>query len=157
MGADGAGVNPGAAVGAEALQHLAADGAEAAADRIRRGAVGRVEGAAGNLVGAVAGALRVGTEAGAGGVVGGGRGGAGGRRSGGEGNAEALGQLFHHFGAQLGGAALLEHGKRRLLAADFGGKDLLRETRLAAGITKLETDFWTKGLQRVVYYGLYFL
>ena len=149
MGADGAGVDPGAAVGTEALQHLAADGAEAAADRIRRGAVGRVEGAAGDLVGAVAGALRVGAEAGAGGVVGGGgggRGGAGGRRSGGEGNAEALGQLFHHFGAQLGGTALLEHGKSRLLAADFGGKDLLREARLAAGITELETDLWTKGL-----------
>ena len=65
---------------------------------------------------------------------------------GGEGNAEALGQLFHRLGAQLGGTALLEHGKSRLLAADFGGKDLLREARLAAGITELETDLWTKGL-----------
>lgn len=102
VGADGASVDPGTAVGTEALQYLAADGAEAAADRICRGAVGRVEGTAGNLVGAVAGALRVGTEAGAGGVVGGGgrrRGGAGGRRGGGEGNAEALGQLFHRLGA----------------------------------------------------------
>ena len=73
VGADGAGVDPGAAVGAEALQHLAADGAEAAADWICRGAVGRVEGAASNLVGMVAGTLRVRAEAGAGGVVGSGR------------------------------------------------------------------------------------
>ena len=70
VGADGAGVDQSSAVGAEALQHLAADGAEAAADRICRCAVGRVEGAAGDLVGVVAGALRIGAEAGAGGVDG---------------------------------------------------------------------------------------
>ena len=57
---------------------------------------------------------------------------------------ELLCQLVYNLVVQLRSVALLEHGKRRLLASDFGRKLPLREPRLSASRLHASAEFYAQ-------------
>lgn len=68
--------------------------------------------------------------------------------------AELLKYLSNYFVVELRAVPLLEHGKRRLLAAYLGCKHALRETRRTACLLGFPAYLWTK-ICHAYYYGLY--
>ena len=59
-------------------------------------------------------------------------------------NIELLRKLLDYVVVELRPGSLLEHGKRRLLAADFGRKLALGQPRLAARQPNLFAELWIK-------------
>ena len=145
-GADGAVVKRAAAIGALALQPFAADGAEPPADRILDGTVGLEHFPAIDFIGqmrrtadvrAKAAALLRGLSPRARGLTPRWLGAFGFRSR--QLDRKLGGQAFYYFVVKLGAVALLEHRKRRLLAADFRRQFALRDSRRLARIANLQT------------------
>lgn len=68
-------------------------------------------------------------------------------------NVELVADLLDRLVVQLGAITLLDHGDRILLAADFGGKPALRQTRSNTGLPHLFANLWTQ-IYHGAYYGL---
>lgn len=63
--------------------------------------------------------------------------------------------LSDNLVVQLRPVPLLEHGKRRLLAAYFGCKHALRKPRAAPRLLRFSADLWTE-IYHAYYYGLFY-
>ena len=59
-------------------------------------------------------------------------------------NVELLGECPDDIVVQLRAVALLKHGERGLLAADFGGKYALREACRTARLLHFQAELWTQ-------------
>ena len=153
---DGAGVNGRAAARTLALQKLAAHRAMPAADWIRRLAVGKEKPHLLDEILLVRRTTRIRTKSACRKANVGSRWGFmpnGGCR---ERKVELLRQLLNDLVVELCPVALLEHRKRRLLAADFDRKLALSQTRLAASQLHFLAKLWTQVFTAAILWTLFY-